>query len=482
MAGVRTKERVEGAAAANGGDNKFFERARPHSVDFEQALLACCILEGGQETVPACLQGKISVDSFYVPAHRVMWQAILDLFSADSPINELILVDRLDSKHQLDTIGGVGYINRVCDRIDTPAHIVHYVKRVRDLELIRRVIDVSMKNISRAYSDNGDLDGFIEQAENDIFAISDDRLSDAAVHVDKPVDAAINTLQLMLQRKGDIVGVASGFVDLDKMLFGFRSGDMIVIAARPSMGKTSLAMNIAENVVLPEKNTRAPVGTLFFSLEMSAEQLAIRLLCGRSGINMSKLREGFISRQASESLMQSANELKSAPLWIDESTNLSILEMRAKARRLKSKESIGLIIIDYLQLINGDNRLPREQQISEISRGIKAMAKELKVPVIVLSQLNRESEKERRKPRLSDLRESGAIEQDADVVMLLSQQQLSAEGGDDQQEQQRFSADVVPRDLIVAKQRNGPVGTVPLTFIKNLTRFENYIDLAACEY
>lgn len=459
--------------------SKVFERARPHSVDFEQALLACCILEGGQDTVPACMQGKITRDSFYVPAHKVIWQAVVDLFSSNTPINELILSDRLDSRHQLEGIGGVGYINLVCDRIDTPAHIVHYIKRVRDLELVRRVIDVSMKNISRAYEDNENLDDFIEEAENSIFAISTDRLNDAAVHINKPVDSAINTLQMMLQRRGEIVGVASGFVDLDKMLFGFREGDMIVIAARPSMGKTSLAMNIAENVVLPEKQDRSPVGTLFFSLEMSAEQLAMRLLCGRSGVNMTKLREGFISKQASESLLRSANDLKVAPLWIDESTNLTILEMRAKARRMQSKESIGLIIIDYLQLINGDNRVSREQQISEISRGIKSMAKELKVPVIVLSQLNRESEKERRQPRLSDLRESGAIEQDADVVMILSKQQPS--GNDDQQDQQQFSSDVVPRELIIAKQRNGPVGVVPLTFIKNLTRFENYIDLSTCE-
>ncbi|MDR0680100.1 MAG: replicative DNA helicase [Puniceicoccales bacterium] len=460
------------------GDSKIFDRPRPHSVEFEQALLACCVLEGGQDSVPLCLQNKISSDSFYVPAHRVMWQAISDLYAESSPINELILADKLDNRHQLDGIGGAAYINRTCDRIDTPAHIAHYVKRVREFELVRRVIEASMRNIARAYEDNEALDDFIERAENEIFAISDDRLSNAAVHVNKLVDCAITTAQMMLQRRGEIIGVASGFSDLDRMLFGFRESDMIVIAARPSMGKTSLAMNIAENVVLPEKKDRSPVGTLFFSLEMSAEQLAMRLLCGRSGVNMTKLREGFISKQASEALSRSATELKTAPLWIDESTNLTVLEMRAKARRIHSKESIGLIIIDYLQLINGDSRVPREQQISEISRGIKAMAKELKIPVIVLSQLNRESERERRLPRLSDLRESGAIEQDADVVMLLANRQLS--GADDQQDQQQFS-DVVARELIIAKQRNGPVGAVPLTFVKNLTRFENYVDLSTCE-
>ncbi|MDR1255332.1 MAG: replicative DNA helicase [Puniceicoccales bacterium] len=479
MANMRAKVARHKGEAGVAGDSKIFERPRPHSVEFEQALLACCVLEGGQDTVPLCIQSKISSGSFYVPAHQIIWQAISDLYDESAPINELILADKLDSRQQLEGIGGVSYVNRLCDRIDTPAHVVHYVKRVRDLELIRRVIEASMKNIARAYEDSESLDDFIEQAENEIFAISDDRLSNAAVHVNKPVDAAITTVQMMLQKRGEIIGVASGFTDLDNMLFGFRSSDMIVLAARPSLGKTSLAMNIAENVVLPEKKERQPIGTLFFSLEMSAEQLAMRLLCGRAGINMTKLREGFISKKASEALLQAATELKSAPLWIDESTNLTILEMRAKARRIHSKESIGLIIIDYLQLINGDSRVAREQQISEISRGIKAMAKELKIPVIVLSQLNRESEKERRLPRLSDLRESGAIEQDADVVMLLASQQ-QASGSEEQQEQQQFS-DVVARELIIAKQRNGPIGSVPLTFIKNLTRFENYVDLSTCE-
>jgi replicative DNA helicase len=459
------------------GSTKVFERPRPHSVDFEQALLACCILEGGQETVPLCVQGKISEKSFYIPTHQIVWRALFDLFTEGTPINELILVDRLDSRHQLDSIGGVEYINRLCSRIDVPVHVTHYIKRVRDLELVRRVIGASMKNIMRAYEDSENLDDFIEEAENEIFTISSDRLGDTIAHINRPISDAINTVQMLLQHRGEVVGVASGFTDLDKMLFGFRESDMIVIAARPSIGKTSLAMNIAENVVLPKKKDRKPIGTLFFSLEMSAEQLAMRLLCGRSGVNMTKLREGFISKQASEALSKSATDLKNAPLWIDESTNATILEMRAKARRICSRESIGLVIIDYLQLINGDGRVQREQQISEISRGIKAMAKELKIPVIVLSQLNRESERERRQPRLSDLRESGAIEQDADVVMILTRQQSS--DSEEQQDQQQFS-DIVVRELIIAKQRNGPIGVVPLTFVKNLTRFENYTDLSTC--
>jgi replicative DNA helicase len=240
---------------------------------------------------------------------------------------------------------------------------------------------------------------------------------------------------------------------------------MIVIAARPSMGKTSFALNIAEHATTLKTS---PVPTLFFSLEMSAEQLAMRMLCSRSGVDAIKLRNGFAPKEELKNVSVTANELKTIPLWIDESSGISITEMRAKVRRMCNKHKLGLIIIDYLQLLlSRDPKAPREQQISEISRGIKAMAKELSLPVIVLSQLNREAEKEKRQPRLSDLRESGAIEQDADMVLILAKHKDS----DDDQE---VALDVVPRDLIIAKQRNGPIGTVPLAFRKSLTRFENY--------
>lgn len=446
-------------------------RPQPHSSDFEQALLACCIIEGGQDSVTFCLQSKVTVGTFYLPAHKTIWEAIVKIYDAGTPINEIFLAERLKADGHLDSIGGLEYINVICDRIDTPAHIVHYVKRVRDLELVRRVINASMLNIERAYSESGDLNDFIEQAENAIFSISSDRVSDCALPIKQSVDSAVNTIQLMLQHRGELTGLASGFTDLDRMTFGFRPSEMIVIAARPSMGKTSLAMNIAENVVCPKPGKKA-TGVLFFSLEMSSEQLAMRMLCGRAGVNMTKLHDGFISRNASAALSEAAKDLQVAPLWIDESTNLTILEMRAKARRMCSKENIGLVVIDYLQLINGDSRVPREQQISEISRGVKAMAKELRVPVIVLSQLNRDSEKERRQPRLSDLRESGAIEQDADVVLMLSKQVMS----EDDNKDVHMDGDVVIRDLVVAKHRNGPIGVVPLTFIRSLTRFENYVD------
>ncbi|MDR1433378.1 MAG: replicative DNA helicase [Puniceicoccales bacterium] len=446
-------------------------RTQPHSVDFEQALLACCIMEGGQDSVTLCIQSKISPASFYLPSHRTLWEAVLGIYNDGTPVSEIFLADRLRSLGKLDSIGGIDFINRVCDRIDTPAHISHYIKRVRDLELVRRVVAASLANIERAYGEAESLDDFIEKAENEIFSISSDRVSDCAIPVKKAVDSAVNTIQLMRNNRGELTGLASGFADLDRITFGFRHSEMIVVAARPSMGKTSLAMNIAENAVLPGRG-RSPTGVLFFSLEMTSEQLALRMLCGRAGINMTKLHDGFISSSGENALYAVAKEIQSAPLWIDESTNLTILELRAKSRRMCSKEKIGLIVIDYLQLVSGDGRIPREQQISEISRGIKAMAKELKIPVIVLSQLNRDSEREKRLPKLSDLRESGAIEQDADLVMLLAKQIIS----DEEDEESKTFGDTIIRDLIIAKHRNGPIGVVPLAFVRGLTRFENYID------
>lgn len=443
-------------------------RTPPFSIEFEQALLAGCIIDGGQDSITSCIQEKITPDSFYLPAHALIFRTLLELYNENSPVNELILAEKLASHGDLEKVGGPNAINTIASRIDTPTHLKYYIHRVRDLDLVRRIIAVANQSIDAAYSGVDDVGQFLDDVEKSIFAVSENRISDSAIHLKDSIDLAANLVQRMLQHRGELTGVASGFIDLDKLTFGFRPGEMIVLAARPSMGKTSLALNIAENAVTSNRNT--PVPTLFFSLEMSSEQLAMRLLCSRSGVDMNKLRNGFIPRSELTNLSAVANELKKAPLWIDESSGLSITEMRAKARRMYNKHKLGLVVIDYLQLLaSADPKVPREQQISEISRGVKAMAKELGVPVIVLSQLNRESEKERRQPRLSDLRESGSIEQDADVVLMLSKRR-------DSEEEKEVFLDLVPRDLIIAKQRNGPIGIVPLAFRKSLTRFENYAE------
>lgn len=449
-------------------ENNF--REPPYSVDYEQALLAACMLEGGQESLTKCIDIKISANSFYIPSHSEIYKACLKLYEAGSPVNELTVAEQLKVSGRLERIGGYAYLNEINSRIETPAHLSFYAQKVKELELARRLVRFFMTGLEDAYSGLDDIDQFLEHVEQKVLEISEDRVSDSASGIDVSVTKAVNMVQKLLEAKGSISGITTGFTDLDKMTSGLHPAEMIVLAARPSMGKTALALNIAEAVVLGKPGSNySQTPTLFFSLEMSAEQLAMRMLCGRARIDMSKLREGFLGKAQYQELASTASEIKAAPLWIDESTNLTILEMRAKARRIYSQHKLGLIVIDYLQLIAGtDSKAPREQQIAEISRGIKAMAKELNVPVVVLSQLNRESEKERRQPRLSDLRESGAIEQDADLVLLLSKKIT------DNETQENLSDTSVLRDLIVAKQRNGPVGTVPLVFMKPFTRFENY--------
>jgi replicative DNA helicase len=440
---------------------------QPHSIELEQALLGCCVLEGGQESLPLCIQQRVSADSFYLPWHRMIFEEILSLYRQGKPLDEMILRDSLEAKNTLEAAGGAGYLAQLCSRVDTHVHLEYFIGRVRDYELIRRIITAATALAVEAPQHLDDVLSFLGLAEEKIFAVSRDVLQETALPFDNLLKRAVQSVQFLLQHRGELIGVGSGFTDVDRLTAGFQCGEMVVIAARPSMGKTSIALNIAAHNILPPPGKKA-VPTLFFSLEMGAEQLAMRLLCARAGVGMGDVRGGYMPRECQAKLLQAAEELRGAPLWIDESSNLNILELRARARRVHGKQRLGLVVVDYLQLIAGmDNRVQREQQIAEISRGIKAMAKELQVPVIVLSQLNRESERENRRPRLSDLRESGAIEQDADVVMLLSRSR-------DQDEEVATEGQAVLRELILAKQRNGPTGLVTLVFDRTLTQFQNY--------
>ena len=441
-------------------------REPPYSLDYEQALLAACMLEGGQDSLAKCVDLKLSPYSFYIPAHAEIFKICLLLYQEGAPVNELTVSERLKTSGKLERIGNYAYLNEITNRIETPANLSFYAQRVKDLEIARNLVRFFMTGLEDAYQGVDDIDHFIESVEGKVLEISSGRVEDSAQAFDVSLDKAVNTIQNLLQHSGSVSGVKSGFVELDSLTSGFHPAEMIVLAARPSMGKTALALNFAEAAILGKN----PVPTLFFSLEMSAEQLAIRMLCGRARINMTKLRSGYIADGKSHELTMVASEFKKAPLWIDASSNATILELRSKARRVHAQHGLGLVIIDYLQLISGtDSKAPREQQIAEISRGIKGLAKELNVPVIVLSQLNRESEKERRQPRLSDLRESGSIEQDADLVLLLSKK-FDENGPVDE----TTNDDVVVRELLIAKQRNGPVGAVNLTYVRSLTRFENY--------
>ncbi|MGF1483421.1 MAG: replicative DNA helicase [Opitutales bacterium] len=441
------------------------DRVAPYSLDAEQALLGCCILEGGQESVTACIEEKLRVEHFYKPGHQVLFQAILDLYNKGQAIDEILLIDKLRVQGQLEEVGGQAYLLEVTNRIETTVNLLHYLRIVRDSAILRQLIRTCGETVERAYEDPPDIGEFLEDVEQSIFGLSGDRISESAQLVRESVDPAIALIHQMLHNKGELTGISTGFRDLDKLLFGMHPAEMLVVAARPSMGKTSIALNMAEAAVLPKSAKGVP--TLLFSLEMPSQQLAMRLLCSHARVDMQLLKDGLLQGKDKE-LIDSAKALKNAPLWIDDSSSLTIAELRAKARRLHAKNHLGLIVVDYLQLIYGtDTRVPREQQIAEISRGLKGMAKELNVPVVVLAQLNRESEREKRQPRMSDLRESGSIEQDADVVLLLSK---CARANEEEEEIKPAPR----RDLIIAKQRNGPVGTITLTFNKRLTRFENY--------
>lgn len=456
----------------------------PHNLDAEAGLIAACILDG-TEMMSMVLESRLRPDSFYKPAHQIIFQILCDLYSAGSHIDEIVVGDRLESRNVesmasvlpwlkqqpdkqrslLELVGGFPALNQLTLRIETSAHARYWMEIVREKWLLRRLIATTRNILDEAYSNQDQLSHFLEHVEQEIFSINEDRITDSATTIASAVDTASNMISKILSG-GSEHGVLTGLKDLDGMTFGLHPGEMIVLAARPSMGKTSLAMNIAENAALPRQGNGAR--TLVFSLEMGADQLAMRMLCGRAKVNMKRVRDRMISKDQMRQLAEAAKELKHAPIVIDDSSNLTILELRAKARRIHARQPLNMIMIDYLQLISGtDNRVPREQQISEISRGIKAMAKELSVPVLVLSQLNRSSEKENRRPRASDLRESGSIEQDADVVLLLA----SPEKSDDNPSVPQAARE---RDLIIAKQRNGPTGDVQLTFIPEFTRFENY--------
>jgi replicative DNA helicase len=447
-------------------------RVQPHNVEAEEGLLAACLIDGGREVLSECIEAKITPDYFFKTAHQEIFRALLALYQTGDPIDEILLLDYL-RKHGLEEdVGGIAAIYSIQNRIETPAHARYFSRIVHEKYLLRRLIRTSRETIEACYEQQDDIASFIEKIEQDIFEIGRDRVTEGATTISEALDCAVKNIQGLLSGKHDTTGVLSGFRDLDGMTYGFHPGQMIVLAARPSVGKTSLAMNFAEHVALPDGG-KPPSGVLVFSLEMTSEDLAMRLICSRSRVDMKRIRDRVVSKQDMEEITTATKELKQAPLWIDDHSNSTIMDIRAKARRLHTKSPLGLIVVDYLQLIRGvDQRVMREQQIAEISRGMKGMAKELGLPVVVLSQLNRESERENRDPRLSDLRESGSIEQDADVVMLLHRPKKRDD--DEGVEEGAIPGDTEHIRLFIAKQRNGPVGAVDLTFLRRFTRYENF--------
>ncbi len=444
------------------------DRLPPHSPEAEQGVLGCVLLSPN-DCMGECIEKlKSSEEVFYDLRHQTIFKTLSEMYDSREAIDLITLQQRLKDNQLLEQVGGIAYLSVLPDTVPSAANLSYYLEIVREKYLLRKMIHVCTDVVSRVYDYEGEIDALMDEVERDVLRISEERVQATTNTIKDLVKRAINTIEDFHQRQGMLTGIATGFNDLDKMTSGLHGGEMVVIAARPSMGKTSLAMNIAEHVAIEQK---LAVGV--FSLEMTSESLVLRMLCSRSRVNLRNVREGFLAERDFPKLTGAAGKLASSPLFIDDSSGLSILQLRAKARRMHQQYSIKLFVIDYLQLLHSTARRAenRQQEIADISSGIKALAKELNVPIIVLSQLNRELEREKnRKPRMSDLRESGAIEQDADLVGLLykpnADDEEAAAGGPALEE-------AVPVNLLIAKQRNGPTGDVNLTFLRSYTRFES---------
>ncbi|MEI6278710.1 MAG: replicative DNA helicase [Verrucomicrobiae bacterium] len=440
-------------------------RALPQSLDAEKGLLGSILLSG---TVLDDSIALIDAGHFHLPSHQKIFEILVEMRNAGKPIDLITFTQILEDRKLLDEVGGASAVTDLLTFVPTAANADYYREILVEKHLLRKVISVCTEYAARSYEEQGDVKMLLDAVEANILKIGEERVSTAMPTMKEMVNDAIISIETLVKNKGGITGLSTGFRTLDNMTSGLHAGEMFVIAARPSMGKTALAMNIAEHVAL---DAGKPVAV--FSLEMSSPQLVQRLLCSRARVNSKSLRDGFIAKPEMASIGVAAGVLSKARMFVDDTPGLSILELRAKARRLKNREGIELVVIDYLQLLRSTSRRAqdnRQIEISEISNGVKALAKELKIPVIVLAQLNRNPEQRtgdnKGRPRLSDLRESGSIEQDADVVTLLVREKYYAEDDEARKEAEGKAT------LIIAKQRNGPTGDVLLTFLENYTRFE----------
>src|SRR5256886_2656628 len=418
-----------------------------------------------QEAIPASIE-KIAEPYFYIPAHQIIFRVLVEQWNAGHAIDLITFTQTLRDQNLLETVGGAVFVTSLFTFVPTAANIDYYLEIVRDKYVLRQIIITCTEGVRRAYEEQGEVGPLLDEVEHNIFKVGDDRFKGQLLTMKEQVMGALESIEKLWERKGGITGLSTGFIELDRLTSGLHAAEMIVIAGRPSMGKTALAMNIAEHVAV---NQNKPVAV--FSLEMSSQQLVQRMLCSRARVNLQRVRDGFLGERDFPSLTAAASKLAEAKIFIDDSPSLEILELRAKARRLKTQKGVELLIIDYLQLLRSATRRAKENrqlEISEISAGLKALAKELNIPVIVVAQLNRQPEaRSGGKQRLSDLRESGSIEQDADLVGLLVRPEIYEEDEEARAEKEGEA------ELIIAKQRNGPVGEISLTFLKEFTRFED---------
>ena len=433
-------------------------RLLPQDRNAERAVLGAVFLD--PESINKIID-IIQSTGFYDPAHRKIFSSMADLHNRGILPDLVTLKDELLSRNELDKVGGVGYLMTLMDSTPTAANIRSYAQIIRKKYLARQLISTATQIVQRGYEEHKEIEKLLDDAEGLIFNISENRLQRGIYPIRDIVSNSIHVAEKLYEHKERVTGLPTGFVDFDAMTSGLQNSDLIIIAARPSMGKTSLCLNIAEHVALAGGTT-----VLIFSLETTKEQLVLRMLCSKAKVSSHKLRTGYIGEQGWERLVETAAKLSEANIYIDDAANLTVMEMRARARRLKKEAGLGLIIIDYLQLMQGHNRHEsRQQEISEISRALKGLAKEMNVPLIALSQLSRAVEtrdKKDKRPILSDLRESGAIEQDGDLIAFIYRPEM-------------YHPDDEPgrAELIIRKQRNGPIGTVKLAFLKDFTRFES---------
>ena len=429
----------------------------PQNLDAEQSVLGSMLIDN--EAIGRVVEAMKEED-FYREAHRKIFGSIVELWQRSEPADLVTVTSLLKSKGTLEEVGGATYLAGLVDRVPTAANVTSYARIVREKSVLRCLIDGATEIVERGYREQGNVDEYVDSAEKIIFEVAQRRIRQGFIGVKDIVKDSFRAIEQLYERRELITGVTTGYREIDRLTCGLQRSDLIVVAGRPSMGKTAFALNIVENAAI-----EAGIVCGVFSLEMSKEQLVQRMLCSRAEVDASKLRGGFLGESDWPRLTRAAGLLAEAPIYIDDTPALNVLEMRAKARRLQLEHDLGLIVVDYLQLMRGVGRIEsREREISDISRSLKALAKELKVPIVALSQLNRGVEaRQDKRPQLSDLRESGAIEQDADVIMFIYRDEMY----------NRESADAGKAEIIIGKQRNGPTGKAMLAFRSSLTRFDD---------
>jgi len=435
------------------------QRLPPQNLEAEVSVLGGVLLDN--EALNRVLEVMKEGD-FYRESHRKIFSAILDLYERSEPVDLITLSEALKKREALEAVGGVEYLNSLVNSVPTAANISYYAKIVKEKAILRKLINRSTDIISQVYGVSGDVDDFLDQAERSIFEISEDRVRPSFYSLKDIIKSSFKTIERLYEKRQLITGVPTGFTKLDELTSGLQPADLIIVAGRPSMGKTALALDIAAHAAV-----EGGIPSAIFSLEMAKEQLALRMLCSEAKVDAHRLRGGFLSESDWPKLTRAAGSLSEAPIFIDDTPGLSALEMRAKSRRMKAEHNLGLVVVDYLQLMRGRAYSDtREQEISDISRSLKSLAKELNVPVMALSQLNRRvEERGDRRPQLSDLRESGAIEQDADVIIFLYRDEVYNKSEDNPNKGKA--------EIIIGKQRNGPTDKFELAFLDKFTCFEN---------